>query len=109
VISCKECKRRLYPEDPSLPVGPYHHSTCDYFCNKPTYYRELELTKVDVKQPTNKELLDKLHRIEVLMNDLENRLNRHIDFSKKKYTTYPDKEVVTPTPTINVSTVQQSP
>ena len=42
IITCEECRERLYPDDPSVPVGRYHHSTCDYFCNKPTRYRELE-------------------------------------------------------------------
>ncbi len=42
MITCKECKLRLLPEDPSVPTGIYHHSSCDYFCDKPTYYRDLE-------------------------------------------------------------------
>ena len=32
----------MYPDDPSIPTGRYHQSTCDYYCDKSTYYRELE-------------------------------------------------------------------
>ncbi len=86
MMSCKECKERLYPDDPSVPIGRYHHSACDYFCDKPLYYRELEETHepIESPQPTNREILEKLHRGEVLKNELQNRLNKHIDASKKK-------------------------
>jgi len=47
LITCEECRDRMKPEDPRVPTGPYHHSTCDYFCSKPTYYRELEVVKAD--------------------------------------------------------------
>ena len=42
MIECKECIRNLHPHDPRVPVGRYHQSTCGYYCDKPSYYRELE-------------------------------------------------------------------
>ena len=42
MISCSECMSRLYPDDPRVPVGKYHHSACDYYCDKPSYFRELD-------------------------------------------------------------------
>lgn len=46
-----------------------------------------EIANTTPDEPTNQEILDKLHRVEVLKNDLENRLNNHIDASKKKFNT----------------------
>jgi len=48
MIPCSECIQSLYPDDPRVPVGRYHQSTCDYYCDKPDYYRELE--KLEVKE-----------------------------------------------------------
>lgn len=56
MITCEECVRRLYPDDPRVPTGRYHHSTCDYFCNKPTYYRELE------KPQPQPQVIEHIHR-----------------------------------------------
>ena len=42
MLTCQECKEQLYPDDPTFPVGKYHQSSCDYYCDKPTYYREIE-------------------------------------------------------------------
>ncbi len=42
MITCSECLERLYPTDPRVPVGRYHQSYCDYFCDKPDYDREIE-------------------------------------------------------------------
>ena len=42
MITCSECIERLRPDDPRIPTGRYHQSSCDLYCNKPTYYRELE-------------------------------------------------------------------
>ena len=55
LITCRECRERLFPEDPSVPSGPYHHSTCDYFCNKPDYFREIEA----VQKP---QVVEHIHR-----------------------------------------------
>ena len=45
MITCRECIENLKPDDPRVPVGRYHQSTCDCYCNKPIYYRELEKEK----------------------------------------------------------------
>ncbi len=42
MITCAECIERLKPDDPRIPSGRYHHSSCDYFCDKPSYYRDIE-------------------------------------------------------------------
>jgi len=51
-------------------------------------FRDLEPKVVNElsveKQPSNKEVLDSLHKTQVLINDLQNRLNTHVDASRKK-------------------------
>ena len=42
MLSCAECRARLYPSDPSVRTGLYQRSTCEHYCSKPHYYRELE-------------------------------------------------------------------
>ena len=42
MITCQKCLERMKPEDPRIPTGKYHHSSCDYYCSKPDYERELE-------------------------------------------------------------------
>ena len=42
MITCCECIKSLRPDDPRVPTGRYHHSTCDYFCDKPDCDREIE-------------------------------------------------------------------
>jgi len=51
MISCKECLERMYPEDPRVPVGRYHQSGCECYCDKPSYDRELE-EKIEAREPT---------------------------------------------------------
>ncbi len=41
MITCAECIERMKPDDPHVRSGKYHMCGCDY-CNKPSYYRELE-------------------------------------------------------------------
>ena len=41
MITCRECIGRLKPDDPRKRSGKYRLCGCDY-CNKPSYYRELE-------------------------------------------------------------------
>ncbi len=43
MITCKECKERIRPDDPTVKSGRYHLCSCDY-CGKPSYYREIELS-----------------------------------------------------------------
>ena len=45
MLTCRECIERLRPDDPRIPTGRYHQSSCDFYCNKPTYYREVEQPK----------------------------------------------------------------
>ena len=47
MISCEQCIQRLKPDDPRIPQGRYHHSTCDYFCDKPQYYRDPKTQTVE--------------------------------------------------------------
>ena len=44
MITCADCIRRLYPDDPRVKSGSYHLSGCDY-CNKPKYFRDTEQQK----------------------------------------------------------------
>ena len=49
MITCAECKARLYPDDPTVKSGAYHLCGCNY-CAKPSYYRELELSPPQVSE-----------------------------------------------------------
>ena len=46
MISCSECRQRMFPDDPSIRTGKYHLSDCDHYCNKPIQERELEVREV---------------------------------------------------------------
>ena len=85
MLTCKECKERLYPDNPSIRVGKYHLSTCEHYCNKPTYFRELEQAKSEIKPVFKPRPVDK--EIDQLKSDfihLQNKLNEHIDRAKNK-------------------------
>jgi len=52
---------------------------------------------VPIVQPTNREMVDSVHNLKVLIGDIQGRFNEHIDKSKKvltnrynKYTTIGD-------------------
>ena len=69
MISCKECKERLFPHNPTIRLGKYRLSTCEHYCNKPQYYRELEQIKSEIQpvfrlRPVDKEI---------------DQLNEHLD------------------------------
>jgi len=88
VITCRACIERLYPHDPRIPCGRYHHSTCDYFCNKSDYDRELEqkVEQVLKQPPVVTPLIPEYKYLDTLKADmmhLKNKLNEHIDASKK--------------------------
>ena len=53
MIPCTECleNARKQGDDPRVPVGRYHQSSCDFYCDKPTYFRELEQEEVKVGEP----------------------------------------------------------
>ncbi len=44
MIPCKECIRQIYPDNPRVRSGRYTMCGCNY-CDKPTYYREIEETQ----------------------------------------------------------------
>jgi len=84
MITCAECQRRLYPEDPRIPVGKYHHSTCDYFCNKPSYYRELEQAKSEVQPAYRPRPVDReIDQLKSGFLYLQNKVNE-LQATKKK-------------------------
>ena len=85
MISCKECKERLYPDDPSIPIGKYHHSTCVYFCNKPDYYQEIEQPKSEIQPVFKPRPVDKeIDQLKAGFLYLQNKFNEHLDKSKKR-------------------------
>jgi len=94
MISCKECKERLYPEDPIVRVGKYHLSTCEHYCNKPYSERELEQLKNDVEFiketyeipdiPEVRQLKYQVEQAKAGYLYLQNKLNEHLDKSKSK-------------------------
>lgn len=47
-------------------------------------YNEQNIPKMHQRIPTNKEVIDKMHEVNVNINDLANRMNTHIDKSKKR-------------------------
>lgn len=47
-------------------------------------YNEQDEPERPQRVPANKEVIDKLHEVNVNINDLANRLNVHIDKSKKR-------------------------
>jgi hypothetical protein len=80
MISCKECKERLYPEDPTIRVGKYHLSTCEHYCNKPDYYREIETIKSEIQPVFKPRPVDKeIDQLKAGYIHLQNKLNEHLD------------------------------
>jgi len=83
---CEECIRRCFPSDPR--VGGYARVYgrgrvyLPPFCRRCNGYVEEEPKEV-VVQSTNKELINQQHKTQVLIRDLENRLNTHVDKYKK--------------------------
>jgi len=82
--------RPVIPSDYDYPISyDYYRSLCQYHgWNDPGSDRVFEIEDrpqivEHIHRTSNKELIDKLHKTQVLFNDLENRLNLHIDNSKK--------------------------
>ena len=50
MLTCRECMEILHPDDPRVPVGRYHQSGCDYYCDKPHNLREL--AQAEIVSPT---------------------------------------------------------
>ena len=96
MITCRECFERLYPEDPRIPIGRYHHSTCDYFCNKPSYYRELEENKdeevkhIFIYEHSNisNRQVARISALENNYSNLKKFVNERSDKKKGKYNKY---------------------
>ena len=93
MITCEECKKRLYPEDPSIRLGKYHMSTCEHYCNKPQSERELEQLKNDVELikrteipdiPEVRQLKYQVEQAKAGYLHLQNKLNEHLDKSKQQ-------------------------
>ena len=91
MITCAECRERLYPEDPSIRLGRYHMSACEHYCNKPYSERELEQLKNDVEliKATGIPNIPEVRRLKYQVEQakagylhLQNKLNEHLD--KKK-------------------------
>ena len=82
MITCSECIKRLHPDDPRIPTGRYHQSTCDYYCSKPTYYRELEQEKPP-------QVVEHIHRTSDMGKkefDLLQQTARKLEYLEKKFT-----------------------
>ena len=82
-ITCRECKERIYPEDPTIrqprwigrKIIPYGSpSSCDAFCDKPSYEREIEARLDEPREVVHKHFhsdLSKEHwdRVEQSLRD----------------------------------------
>ncbi len=79
MLTCKECRRNLYPEDPSIPTGKYGHSSCDYFCDKPVYYRELE-----TQSPPEQIIVHRHSSMSAQENDILQQTARRTVYLEKK-------------------------
>jgi len=85
MITCEECRERLYPDDPRVKSGRYHMSTCQHYCNKPQYYRDLEQTKPEPEIHDILGVRQLKYQVEQAKAGylyLQNKLNEHL--GKKK-------------------------
>ena len=83
MISCRECIEGLKPDNPQVRGGKYNLCGCDY-CDKPTYFRELE------EKPTREKLeITHLKMVDAVgIGYLRRNLVQHID---KKFKELQDK------------------
>ena len=81
---CKECILGMKPDDPRIKTGRYHLCGCDY-CDKPTYYRELEAAQpIALPQtPPEHRLIKKLLEIQGMANNTRMKLQEHLTSKKK--------------------------
>ena len=82
MLTCKECRERLYPHDPSIRLGKYHMSTCEHYCNKPQSERELEQLKNDVELIKRTEIPD-LIEVRQLKYQVEQAKAGYLHLQKK--------------------------
>ena len=54
LITCLECIKRVYPDNPQVRSGKYNLCGCDY-CSKPSYYRQIEQSLVLTPVPERTE------------------------------------------------------
>jgi len=92
MITCEECKKRLYPEDPTIRLGKYHMSTCEHYCNKPDSERDLEQLKNDVELikrteipniPEVRQLKYQVEQAKTGYLHLQKKLNEHLTNKRK--------------------------
>ena len=82
MITCNECIDRMKPDDPRVKSGKYHLCGCDY-CNKPTYYRDLETIKSEIQPVFRPRPVDKdIDQLKAGFIHLQNKLNEYIDKNK---------------------------
>ena len=85
MISCSECIERMKPDDPRVKAGRYHLCGCDY-CEKPDYFRDLEQSYesrpriIYKRRPVDNEI----DQLKSGFLHLQNKLNEHLDKSKKR-------------------------
>lgn len=90
MLTCRKCIERMKPDDPRIKSGRYHLCGCDY-CNKPTYYRELEEvakeTKVEYQRYVSYQKVDG-KQLATLRKNLTAYLDEKLNecFDKKKQT-----------------------
>lgn len=82
MITCRECIERLKPDDPRVKSGRYHLCGCDY-CNKPSYFRELENPEpppeVTIKEEWKPKQWDVVNQLRGSFIYLQGKLNEHLD------------------------------
>jgi len=81
MLTCRECLERMKPDDPHIRSGRYNLCGCDY-CDKPTYYRDLEsdnspqvVEHIHRRSDMGKKEFDLLQYTVVKVAYLEKRLN----------------------------------
>lgn len=88
MITCKECREKFksWGDSPDVKSGRYHLSGCDY-CNKPQYYRDIEIPKPKPALPDIPEVRQLKYQVEQARAGylyLRNKLNEHLDKKVKE-------------------------
>ena len=72
--SCSECIKEMLPDDPRVKSGKYHLCGCNY-CDKPTYFRELERpTYQEVQEPWTKNQWDYVQQLSARVLHLQGKV-----------------------------------
>lgn len=74
--TCRECKERLYPDDPRVKSGKYMRCSCDY-CNKPDYYREVEKPAPESQLPKPEWTGRQWDKVQQLQSEVEGWRQKH--------------------------------